>query len=482
MQKSSGQGVATVFQVRVPKGPSGSVPGIRLDGEVLRFRGTDGLYYLEESAVEEVRNAVGLEIVREIDASEVPVHFLTREDGVGVEPPPEDARLAVLARLLAEDRARGEEHIRFLGRNCPVPPDGFELDRVGGRRRYVWQIVPAKESEPTPTFADRLPKLHALLTDPHARVALSLGSGGLKLFAHATAFRLLEALGVDDSIDEIWGCSAGALAGLLYSHGLSPQAIEQTGYDLYSGRYDLSIHPSKIQVLRQLVREALVASDRSSHAGFVDCTESLSRMIDRYCATLRPQRRLYCLAFNLADCVPEVLTPDPVPPHLEGFLVQTDAREAALASSAVPLLMIPRRVRVGDREVPYVDGSTTEEVPLDSIVRKWDLDREGGTETRERLVLFYVKLTGEVAIYRTPQGRIGKLRLLQTVASAGMDAMYRRDVELISGRPDITLISLELPGANPDFFEIGRIPQFVRLAREVFPEQLLEIERSLMSR
>ena len=30
----------------------------------------------------------------------------------------------------------------------------------------------------------------------------------------------------------------------LYDHGLSPQAIEQTGYDLYSGRYELPLRPS----------------------------------------------------------------------------------------------------------------------------------------------------------------------------------------------------------------------------------------------
>jgi hypothetical protein len=160
-------------------------------------------------------------------------------------------------------------------------------------------------------------------------------------------------------------------------------------------------------------------------------------------------------------------------------MVQTDAREAALASSAVPLLMVPRRVQVGDREVPYVDGSATEEVPLYSIVRKWDLDREAGVETREQLIVFYVKLTGSLSIYRTSHGRIGKLRLLQTIASAGMDTMYRRDVALLENRPDVRLFSLHLPGSSPDFFDVGRIPQFVRAAREVFPEQLLEIEQTL---
>ena len=141
--------------------------------------------------------------------------------------------------------------------------------------------------------------------------------------------------------------------------------------------------------------------------------------------------------------------------------------------------MVPRCLPVGDREVPYVDGSATEEVPLHSVVRKWDLDREAGVEARERLVLLYVKLTGTLAIYRTTHGRISKLRLLQTIASAGMETMHQRDVALISMRPDIELLSLKLPGSSPDFFEVGRIPEFIRLAREVFVEQLLEIEQRL---
>jgi hypothetical protein len=477
---SDGHGVGKVFQVRVPPGQSDQPREGDLDEEILRFESEDGSYFMEDSAFEAARQAgLELEVIREIDESEIPVRFFPSEQGVIFDPPPDDARLAVLARLLAEDRAQGDEHVRFIGRNCTVPTDGFALDRAGGHRCYVWQVIPAHEALQPSILADRVPRLLALLTDPGARVALSLGSGGLKLFAHATAFRLLEELGVDESIDEVWGSSAGAVAGLLYSHGLSPEAIEKTGYDLYAGRYDLSLQPSKSQLLRQLLRETLLPSKQPSHAGFVDCTESLARMLDRYCATFRPRRSLYCIAFNLADCRPEVLTPDPVPPHLEGLMVQTDALEAALASSAVPLLMIPRLLRRGDREVPYVDGSATEEVPLHSVVRKWDLDREAGVETRERLVVLYVKLTGTLAIYRTKHGRISKLRLLQTIASAGMETMHQRDVALALERPDVEPLSLQLPGSSPDFFEVRRIPEFIRLAREVFCEQLLEIEEKL---
>ncbi len=468
-----------VIQARLQQRPPESGGRKLPDARILRFQAADGTYFLAESALQVARTeGVPLEIIRGIDEGDIPVRFLPPERGLTFEPAPEEARMAVLARLLAEDRARGEEDVRFLGRNRAVPADGFELDRVGGGRRYVWQVVP-RPTQAVPGIVERLPRLRELLTNPRVRVALSLGSGGLKLFAHATLLRLLEDLEVDEHLDEIWGSSAGALAALLYSHGLSPAAIEQTGFDLYAGRWDLSIHPSKIQVLRQLLREALVPARESSHAGFVDCSESLARMLDRYCATLRPRRSLFCIAFNLADCRPAVLSPEAVPKHLEELITQTEARDAALASAAVPLLFVPRVVRVGDRDVPFIDGSTTEEVPLYSVVRKWDLDREAGVERRESLVILYVKLTGSPEIYRTPHGRVGKLRLLQTIASAGMDTMHQRDLALISARPDVSLLPVHLPGPSPDFFEIGRIPEWIRLAREAFPEQLLDLEQSL---
>jgi predicted acylesterase/phospholipase RssA len=446
----------------------------------LRFQAPDGSFYLTDQELLDAR-ALGLrfEVIRRIDEAELPVRFSLPHDGAVNDWPPEDARLAVLARLLAEDRANGSVHIRFLGRNHTVPPDGFVLDRAGGERRYVWQVVPAEVHAARPALRDRFQRLRAVCADPDARVVLSLGSGGLKLFAHATAIRLFETLGLGDHFAEIWGSSAGAMAGLLYAQGLSPHAIEQLGYDLYTGRVDLALRPSKLQFLRHLVRDALLPSFGTSGAGFVDCADGLSRMLERYCGAIEPRVPFYCIAFNLLQCRPEVLTPGEVPAHLADLLVQTEARSAALASASVPLLFVPRVIPRRGHSSHYIDGSTTEDVPLHSIVRKWDLDRAAGVERRERLVIVYVKLTGGLESYRSHPGRIGKLRLMQTVAAAGIETMHRRDLEILRARPDVRLLGLELRDSSPDFFETRRIAEFVRAAKECFPEQLAAIEERL---
>jgi hypothetical protein len=446
----------------------------------LRFQAADGSFYLTDSELLDARR-LGLrcEEVRRVQEIDLPVRFSLPHDGAVTDWPPEDARLAVLARLLAEDRANGSVHIRFLGRNRNVPADGFALDRAGGQRRYVWQIVPAEVYSARPALHERFRRVRAVCADPGARVVLSLGSGGLKLFAHATAIRLFETLGLSEHFGEIWGSSAGAMAGLLYAQGLSPHAIEQMGYDLYTGRVDLALRPSKLQFLRHLVRDALLPSSGTAGAGFVDCADGLSRMLERYCGALEPRVPFYCIAFNLLECRPEVLSPAPVPGHLADLMVQTEARAAALASSSVPLLFVPRLVRRGKRDSHYIDGSTTEDVPLHSIVRKWDLDRAAGVETRERLVIVYVKLTGGLETYRAHPGRIGKLRLMQTVAAAGIETMHRRDLEILARRPDVRLLGLELTDSNPDFFETRRIAEFVRAAKECFPDQLAAHEERL---
>lgn len=477
-----GSGLQRLFQIRIQTRPRSGEAAPEVTSEVLRFQAADGSYWVTELDLP-VLDGLGTayRILRTVHAGDLPVRFSLPHQGAVFDPSPEEVRLAVLARLLSEERVDVgvETHVRFLGRNREVPPGGFVLDQRGGRRSYVWEVLPAEASEPSADLEERFRAIRELCLDPETKLVLSLGSGGLKLFAHSTVLRLLEGIGCAEHIEEIWGSSGGAVVAVLYSHGLSPQAIEQTGYDVYSGRYALSLRPSRFQVLRNLMRDALLNAPGDDAAGFFDLTDGISRMLQHYCATLRPRRPLYCIAFNLADCRTEVLTPEPVAEHLRGLLVQTDPQEAALASSAVPLLFVPRRIQRGDRVVPYIDGSTTEDVPLWSIARKWDLDRASGVEQRRRLVIVYVKLTGSLSQYRTRAGRMGKVRLLQTVAAAGMETMHERADALLGLRPDVTLLGLTLGDTGADLFEARRIPAFMRAAKSAFPKQLEEIEKAL---
>ena len=69
-----------------------------------------------------------------------------------------------------------------------------------------------------------------------------------------------------------------------------------------------------------------------------------------------------------------------------------------------------------------------------------------------------------------------------SVAAAGIETMHRRAVSLVQQRDDVELLGLELGETAADFFDTGRIPHFIRAAKECFPAQLDEIERVLRSR
>ncbi len=370
----------------------------------LHFRSSDGGVYISRDDLVVLRSGgLGCEIERAIDVERIPVRFLTSQATALWPPPPSSARVAVLSRLLAEGYPLDRVAVRYHGRDRSIPRNAFSLDRSGGSRTYVWEIVEPVviERSLVTTEPDRYPALRGLLSDPDTRVVLALGSGGLKLFAHGPALRLLESLGCSDRIDEVWGASAGAVAGLLFCHGLSPQALEQTGYDIYGGRLVLALRPSRVQFLRHILRDTLLpSSTRAGISGFIDCRIGLSRLIEYYCGTPRPRRPFYCTAFNLAEGRPEVLTSERVPPHLSNLAVQVDACNAAMASASVPLLFTPHEIA----GTPYVDGSTTGDVPLFQIVRKWDLDRSSGAERRRRLVIFYVRLGGGTNRFRSPGG------------------------------------------------------------------------------
>lgn len=75
---------------------------------------------------------------------------------------------------------------------------------------------------------ERMPRFEPPATAP--RVALVLGSGGPRGFAHIGVLKVLEDSGIKP--DLVIGSSVGSMVGALYSAGLSAREIEKLAYDL----------------------------------------------------------------------------------------------------------------------------------------------------------------------------------------------------------------------------------------------------------
>lgn len=76
----------------------------------------------------------------------------------------------------------------------------------------------------------RLPRFEALLPGQAPKVALVLGSGGPRGFAHIGVLKVLEEEGIRP--DLVIGSSVGAMVGALYAGGLDAKALEKLAFEI----------------------------------------------------------------------------------------------------------------------------------------------------------------------------------------------------------------------------------------------------------
>ena len=88
----------------------------------------------------------------------------------------------------------------------------------------------ARDSVP----AERLPRF-APLAGPAPRIALVLGSGGPRGFAHIGVLKALDEMGIHP--DLIVGSSVGAMVGVLYAGGYDAKSLERLAKDLNMLRF-----------------------------------------------------------------------------------------------------------------------------------------------------------------------------------------------------------------------------------------------------
>ena len=167
------------------------------------------------------------------------------------------------------------------------------------------------------------------------KVALVLGGGAARGFAHVGVIKVLEANGIVP--DLIVGTSAGSLVGALYASGLN-------GFELQ--RVALSV-------------------EESTFADWTLAGRCLIRgeAIAQFVNTQLKQTTIEKLPRGLAIVATDLRTGEPI------VFQRGDTGTAVRASSAVPGIFNP--VRIGDRE--YVDGGLTHPVPA-AVARRLGAD------------------------------------------------------------------------------------------------------------
>lgn len=166
---------------------------------------------------------------------------------------------------------------------------------------------------------------------PPPRIALALGGGAARGFAHIGVIKVLESHGL--KVDVVVGTSAGAVAGALYSAGFSGFDLQQMAFDLDRAAVaDWSLFGKgliKGDALRKFVNTAVG-----------------NRPLEKF------PKKFACVATRLA-------TGDAI------LFERGEAGQAVQASSAVPGVFAPAIIS-GEE---YVDGGLVSPVPIKSAKR-----------------------------------------------------------------------------------------------------------------
>ncbi len=318
------------------------------------------------------------------------------------------------------------------------------------------------------------------------------------MFAHPGVLKFLEKIGAQKYISEIWGASGGAIVGLLYSMGVAPDRIAEEGLRSLKAQRDFEIIPTYFSVFRKIIWESFFPNlsllrdhekQDSLIQGFHDCQKGMQNFVAKLLKGGEPKYSFYCLAYNMDTQQTDVLTNLETSQEFYPNFYQTDLQEAIVASSSIPILFVPKVIDDKNGRRVYVDGSTVEDVPSESIYKKWVRDRELGLEKRRRLLVITVNFFP----YFTSIGLLenwvlrkfpGFQYLLLSAKYADLMRQARTKVQkdLLREDPSVELwdISMDMPKGG-GLMNVHTIPAVIKIGEKACVEHFEEINDSLLS-
>lgn len=217
---------------------------------------------------------------------------------------------------------------------------------------------------------------------PASRIVLALGSGSvLSLAASVALFHVLEKHSLAGQVKEVWGCSAGAIAGALWSGGMSAEEITQQIKQL-----------KKSDLVDRNWRSALSLPLHRTWRGSLLYGRKLASLLKKWVG----DRRFEDSVIPLRILVYRLL---PAPEALE--VRQSGSILSALnATFAMPGLFPP----VSTEEGVYCDPTAAQKVPILSAAQAQDSHETKNTH----IIATYCGWSGMIR-ERKPEELIGSL-------------------------------------------------------------------------
>jgi hypothetical protein len=388
-------------------------------------------------------------------------------------PPLPDDVVDVATRWLCERPNARLEYVgrgRFRGKS-PHAQTVVYLDKEGGRRSYAFRVMTAGDGRTDARLDQvgaRYGEIARWLDDDAARVVLSLGGGGFRLFAAQAALRTIDRVlgGVRRKIDEVWGASGGALLGYTFAYGHELSVAEQLGYLVYHSRTNdlmgINVRTALYLANRVLRGRAFAAKTRPELGAWVDAVDRLcppeARHADRipFYALVSNTRWRHAVA--LAE-------PAFIPDYARDLLVACDPREATAASMAVPFFLSPLRGIIQGYETDsWYDGAIVEENPIMAPFAKWLRDRKHDPEhTPSRLKLLLINLNTRFSeskiVTALPKGRI---TLAADLIDLLMDSRTHSLVRTLGEVGSVEIVTATLNIGLMSFLARSEIPAMIR--------------------
>ena len=423
------------------------------------------------------------------------IHFLEPE-WMG-KPPGEDVIEEIVLLLLSRaDNA----HAVFLGRdielgertdpaNAAIDGLPFACDICSGKRSYMWRLL---KHEPLTkgNLNDRFPNLKEWLSDPDARVILSISSGGVRCYGVSPALNLLDKIEVRDCFDEIWGTSGGAIVAQLYGARVPPEKIEEMAFHIYQRRYpNVPFFRSKFRMTRAIARGIFGAFKSKASLGLMSMRDPLKKILNAAEKWKCPNRQdipVYTVATDLLRRGPVVFTEErKVAPYLKNMVYPSHPWPACLPSSLVPLLFPPLKMKVGQTDLLCCDGAIAEELPLMMPFLKWYRDRHNRPEeTPKKLKIFYLDFANHLT-EKSLRSLSGKMNLnLSRITAEVLDILLSRPkynfLAVAEEMPNVEVMGARFDVGRASLLDANQIPSIISAARAIFADQLTEVEENLV--
>ena len=478
--------MGTIYRIRFPKNPKRFLK--KKGKKFNHFPVNDYDFILSEASFQILKTEKGtFSLIQKWDSSEHGIQPYFSQETLLEDPPPQEVIEEVIAAAMAKKLK--DEHVSPMYRGrCPDKiSNAFFIDRPGGRRRYWWSWE--KNPESSRPLKDHFQNIIAKATDPDTRFVLSLGAGGLRLFAHATMMKIIDSLDLKKEVDEIWGCSGGSIAGLFYSLGIDPEVIEKEGYDIYNKKYQLSLHPSKRELIKNAITNLVLPSNPFALKGLMNIQQGLKQIMTRVVeeGEQNPEIPFFAIAYNLHKKINQVLTPMDIDTQpYQGLVQKVSPLDSVLASSSIPLLYVPKVIRVQGASQIYVDGGAAEEVPLLSLHRKWRIDQKKGLTDKKKMFVLAVNLFPEVSHLKVFRHKFFKKLPFMDIIKWGShladlirQARIEDHMHILKDDPSVQVKQIILTYPAPGVLVPTSIPNMIARARQSFFKQLLKINGEL---